>query len=107
MARLPTAASLLVFIVWAVGGAVGHTPCSEAEHRSMQERFTACRGRHRDGGDSCHILNQVLRGCGKVWQECHTPQEIRTLESMHVEVMVAQWAGDKGLDDCPLYKQYR
>ncbi len=93
-----------------VGGARGsNAPCSEQEHRRMQERFTSCRSsharaHHERGGDICQLLQQVVKGCGEVWQECHDPSEIRTLETMHVEAMVAQ---GPGLEDCPLYKQYR
>jgi hypothetical protein len=77
----------------------------------MQERFTACRSRQRGGGpeDICRQLELVVRGCGEAWLDCHTPHEIRALESMHVEAMVAQWVRDKvgGFEDCQLYKQYR
>ena len=98
-----------------VGGAHGHVHCTESEHRSMQERFTDCRSRYHNRGGSdgiCRLLEQVVRGCGEVWLQCHNPQEIRRLESMHVEAMVAQWTGGdrartRGLEDCTLYKQYR
>ena len=102
---------MYLLMVWVVGGAVGHAPCSEAEHRSMQERFTACRSRHQwDEGtaDICHTLRQVLRGCGEVWQECHTSHEIQTLESMHVERIREQWKDREAeLVRCPLFGEVR
>jgi hypothetical protein len=88
----------------------GGEPCTEAEHRRMQERFTACRSsrQQRGGADICAQLELVVRGCGEVWLDCHTPQEIRRLESMHVEHLREQWKErEEELLSCPLYQQIR
>jgi hypothetical protein len=37
------------------------------------------------GGDVCQLVEDVLVGCGEVWQECHTPSDIRALETRHLE----------------------
>jgi hypothetical protein len=85
-------------------------PCTEAEHRRMQERFTACRSRQRGGGaaDICRQLELVVRGCGEAWLDCHTHQEIRRLESMHVEHFREQWKErEQELLRCKLYQEIR
>ncbi len=33
----------------------------------------------------CQLVEDVLVGCGEVWQECHTPSDIRALETRHLE----------------------
>jgi hypothetical protein len=107
---LPTVAAILMLVGGAQGG---HTPCTEQEHRRMQEQFTSCRsaharGHHERGGDICQLLDQVVKGCGEVWQACHAHSEIRTLESMHVEAFREQWrAREAELVSCPLYRNIR
>ncbi len=47
--------------------------------------FIALNRRTPGRGDICGLLEEVLRGCGQVWRECHAPHELRTLETMHLE----------------------
>ena len=109
---------LPLLLVVSVGGAArsrhDHAPsCTAHAHRQMQERFTACRSVHArayndHGGDICALLEQVVRGCGEVWQECHAPHELRNLERAHLEAFREQWSNKQHqLLQCPLYKEIR
>lgn len=93
---------------------------------TFQERFTECRLNHtrdyeslqrteeRDGpkgpgaGGLCSLLTEMMAECGKAWQVCHSPEEMRVLEGMHVAAFQQQWpASLQELKGCPLYEEFR
>jgi len=103
------------FLLVLVLGLTAVSPCTEQEHREMQNQFSACRTNYSnqfhdsDGGDQslCILLDQIINVCAQKWNQCHELREIENMKGMHTEAFIEHWGSTTNIEQCQTVKNFR
>lgn len=57
---------------------------------------------------TCKLLSDTVE-CGNLWKRCHSPNEVRSLQDMHIQARISQFRDNTdGIDvfKCPVVAEY-
>ena len=59
---------------------------------------------------TCKLLANTVDDCGKIWELCYTPTEVRNIKDMHIQARIGQFQDNSdGIDvnECIIVKEYQ
>jgi len=100
-----------------------HAPkCTNTQNTHMQNNFTECTGKmtsqyqtNLEGATkldkedaTCRLFEKILNDCSKMFELCHSPDDISKMKEMQLEALIVQYVdtGEVHLEDCHLVNQY-
>jgi len=111
--------SVLIILVLHLAVRTHATNCTLQQNNQMQRRFTECTGKVtmayqqsiEEGtkeGATCTLFTDLINDCGKVWETCHSQEDISKMKDMQLEALLGQYvdSGIVHLEDCPIVNEY-